>query len=910
MASDITKKLKIDEQILVSDKLICESIEKYDDSERGILSQIILNTLRDFTEHIMLKVCARDNDIEDSWDNIKNVVRYVRTRGDLKFLSRFHKFLQCSVSHYTPDEENAERLMLKYYEYLLKIKTFMSAVHDFEILGNLDKFPLNLDTDLQEYYEKIAERITNRNRTYEPNEVQSDRYYIYRVKPFFINQRVYYEITFIPATGKASKFDTVIAFTSLEVSKYYAVKLSLVNATIEVIGKKLTILIIDNWETSIRPCEISKLSCIFGMNLKSQGGTAEYYGLMEYLTKTGFTLVELLDFDDNSYHQTRENILHRAKAKVHRIFDILDMSRNIIKKKLPGHNILRYLLYNPKNRIIKDQLGESNNLLSWLHFDNRAKPFDDMPFTTSLADHNPQFRDLLECIDSKHRAHEMLARYIKNNTENREQLYTSANELVRFDNVDTLVEIYNRNLYKKHTGRKILKRNNHFYIKEYEDDTVFVIRKLIELTSSGIQNYSSSVNAWLSSGTYYIDCNEKKEFIRQMFENSMVALIYGSAGTGKSTIINHISHYFSTQSKLYLALTNPAINNLKQRVNAPDCVFMTIARYLNSKDISTEYDLLIIDESSTVSNKEMKEVLIKTDFEVLILVGDTHQIESIRFGNWFGVARGFVPEMSVFELTEPYRTESKDLLELWKRVRNMDETILELIARKRYSASLNATLFDRAEEDEIVLCLNYGGLYGINNTNRLLQEANNNIAVNWGIQNYKVGDPILFNEAERFSPLIHNNMKGVIAGVSLYANCIQFDIEMDIVITGLQARHYDFDLLPNSTKGKSVIRFTVDRHKSTEEDEDVSLDAVMPFQVAYAVSIHKAQGLEYRSVKVVISDEVDDMITHNIFYTAITRAREHLKIYWSPEVEQRVLGRIKPKNNEKDVKFLRQIISG
>ena len=45
---------------------------------------------------------------------------------------------------------------------------------------------------------------------------------------------------------------------------------------------------------------------------------------------------------------------------------------------------------------------------------------------------------------------------------------------------------------------------------------------------------------------------------------------------------------------------------------------------------------------------------------------------------------------------------------------------------------------------------------------------------------------------------------------------------------------------------------------------------MVPFQIAYAVSIHKAQGLEYESVKVVITEDIDEMITHNIFYTAIT----------------------------------------
>ena len=53
-------------------------------------------------------------------------------------------------------------------------------------------------------------------------------------------------------------------------------------------------------------------------------------------------------------------------------------------------------------------------------------------------------------------------------------------------------------------------------------------------------------------------------------------------------------------------------------------------------------------------------------------------------------------------------------------------------------------------------------------------------------------------------------------------------------------------------------------------------NTTVPFQVAYAVSIHKAQGLEYDSVKIVITDTNEDDITHSIFYTAVTRTRERL----------------------------------
>ena len=112
-------------------------------------------------------------------------------------------------------------------------------------------------------------------------------------------------------------------------------------------------------------------------------------------------------------------------------------------------------------------------------------------------------------------------------------------------------------------------------------------------------------------------------------------------------------------------------------------------------------------------------------------------------------------------------------------------------------------------------------------------------------------------------------------------------------------------MLDNAENGNSVIRFSVNKYKSTDDDDDTSSNTVVPFQVAYAVSIHKAQGLEYKSVKIVITNEVEEMISHNIFYTAITRAREKLKIYWTPETENKILSTMEKRSIGRDVSLLK-----
>lgn len=127
-----------------------------------------------------------------------------------------------------------------------------------------------------------------------------------------------------------------------------------------------------------------------------------------------------------------------------------------------------------------------------------------------------------------------------------------------------------------------------------------------------------------------------------------------------------------------MAHTNPAVNNLKRKVVASmDCEFVTITKFNNkyAKNIKRDYDILIVDECSTVSNKNMKELLELANFKLLVLVGDTYQIEAIEFGNWFNVVRSFLPKTAVYELTTPYRSKRKQLLELWNNVRKMEDDV-------------------------------------------------------------------------------------------------------------------------------------------------------------------------------------------------------------------------------------------
>ncbi|MER5493432.1 ATP-dependent RecD-like DNA helicase [Streptomyces sp. NPDC002490] len=886
----------VEQQVKSADSVICENIAN-PVGDRGFLSQNVLGQLRNLVEGLIVWAHLNDGSTEFHYNQVGPALDAVKALAKFRLLSRFHGLLQASVSHYTLDRDPSERLMLKYYEYLLRARDLAQQQLGIAILNNLEHFPIDLDPSLREYYGKIAARI-EQVRTTPSSSSRRERYYIHSSRPFFIGGRIYYEVTFYRAHNRTSKFDRIIGFTDIDVTDKYAANLGLVSDTIEVLGQRMPIMLIRSWEVSIRPCEFDNFARFFHISHdRVSTSLSEYRNLMRYLTTERSSLLDLIDMPDVTYGQVRSWVLDGAQRSP-LIFPVLDRARALIREDRPGARLMRYLMLRMNNRVIKEQFNADECAgLSGLRVSWSSKPFDTMPFCTSPRGHTPRFADLAESLDARSRPHELLARRVRNNVEQHGVIYTSASDLEDLGDVDRLIARHNQLLptNPRHAPRKLAYENGHVFIVGYEDDTVAIIDKLQKIAVSGVPNHSRDVRAWISANPGAIDDPLKAESLTELFEHSKVALVYGAAGTGKSTMVNHIANYFSGKRKLFLAHTNPAVDNLKRRVQAPNTEFSTISKHVyGSTSFGVTYDVLVIDECSTVDNASLLKVLERTSFDLLVLVGDVYQIESIDFGNWFSIIRSYIPDESVFELTEPFRTTDQALLALWDRVRNLDDRIEESLSKNGYSTVLGNSLFRHESDDEIVLCLNYDGLYGINNVNRFLQASNPNPAVTWSESTYKVGDPVLFNESDRFRPVIFNNLKGKIVKIDRTRGRITFDVNLERDVTEADVFGTDLRWVEGST-----VQFDVFERGNSDDDDD-TVTTMVPFQIAYAVSIHKAQGLEYKSVKVVITDANEESISHSIFYTAITRARERLEVFWTPETQQRILCRLAIRENTKD----------
>ena len=183
-----------------------------------------------------------------------------------------------------------------------------------------------------------------------------------------------------------------------------------------------------------------------------------------------------------------------------------------------------------------------------------------------------------------------------------------------------------------------------------------------------------------------------------------------------------------------------------------DSDFISIDSFIKTNTL-TDYDIVFVDECSTIDNRTMKNLLEKIDEStLLVLAGDIYQIESIDFGNWFYYAKDIIKtDGANVELLNTWRTDKKELKSLWDEVRKIQPIITEkLVIDGPFSTDIGEEIFIPQDEDEIVLCLNYDGKFGLNNMNIYFQNANTKSQVyTWAEWTFKVGDPVIFLDTKR-----------------------------------------------------------------------------------------------------------------------------------------------------------------
>lgn len=100
------------QQIHSANYAICRNIDLLSE-QRGLLSQNVLSQLRNLVEAVVVRLHSGSEDVEFTYPAVNPAIAFIKSKAQLNFLSKFHKLIEKSSSHYTMDGDASERLMLK-----------------------------------------------------------------------------------------------------------------------------------------------------------------------------------------------------------------------------------------------------------------------------------------------------------------------------------------------------------------------------------------------------------------------------------------------------------------------------------------------------------------------------------------------------------------------------------------------------------------------------------------------------------------------------------------------------------------------------------------------------------------------------------------------------------------------------
>ena len=376
----------------------------------------------------------------------------------------------------------------------------------------------------------------------------------------------------------------------------------------------------------------------------------------------------------------------------------------------------------------------------------------------------------------------------------------------------------------------------------------------------------------------------QRQTLRLALENQIV-VITGGPGTGKTTSIRALLAMFD-QIGVKTLLTAPTGRAAKRMTELTSRDAQTVHRLLGAKFsddgegvtfTKNEGDRLdcgavILDECSMVDILLMDALLraLPSDCR-LILVGDADQLPSVGPGNVFSavIRSGVVPTVRLTEIfrqnegsrivrnahlinkgEHPNLAENAGDFFCLRRLQAAGtvETITELCAVR-----LPNRMHIPAEEIQVLSPTRKGEL-GTVNLNRRLQETLN---PHTDTKKEKAFGDSVFREGDRVMQIRNNydilwhNANNTLTGNGIYNGDIGKLIQID---TEAESLTVDFD-------GRIA---------------SYGFESLNEMEHAWALTVHKAQGSEYRAVILALSGSSPMLMTRDILYTAVTRARELL----------------------------------
>lgn len=364
---------------------------------------------------------------------------------------------------------------------------------------------------------------------------------------------------------------------------------------------------------------------------------------------------------------------------------------------------------------------------------------------------------------------------------------------------------------------------------------------------------------------------------------NQIVVITGGPGTGKTTSIRAILAMFE-QLSLKTLLTAPTGRAAKRMTELTGQEASTVHRLLGAKfDEDSDHvvftkdesdrldcDAVILDECSMVDICLMDALLKAMPPDArLVMVGDADQLPPVGPGNVFSalIRSQVIPTV---RLTEIFRqNEGSKIIRNAHMINrgehpNLAENAGDFFRLKRLQAGTSVETITQLcsqrlpgkmgipPEDIQVLSPTRKGELGTANLNRALQAVLNPPGKE---KKEKLFGDAVFREGDRVMQIKNNydilwkNSSGTESGTGIYNGDIgvvqAIDPEAETITVNFDGRIASF-----------------------------GFDALIELEHAWAITVHKAQGSEYRAVILALSPSSQMLLTRGVLYTAVTRAKE------------------------------------
>ena len=422
-----------------------------------------------------------------------------------------------------------------------------------------------------------------------------------------------------------------------------------------------------------------------------------------------------------------------------------------------------------------------------------------------------------------------------------------------------------------------------------------------EISEQERERYISQIVAIEEKRGIELDELQREAVIKSIANG--VVIITGGPGTGKTTTINTIIHYYAsqgldillaaptgraakrmTEATGYEARTIHRLLEVSGQVSDDDSVRQSGAHFERNRDNPLEADAIIIDEMSMVDIHLFYALLKALVPGVhLILVGDSAQLPSVGPGQVLKdlIDSGKFPTIILQKIFR--QAEESDIVMNAHRIHNGEKPVLDnkskdffflersdvnviykhmiQLIRDKLPGYVNAAPYDI----QVLTPMRKGPLGAIQ-LNLILQEYLN--PPDKGKKEHLYGEQII-REGDKVMQ-IRNNYQAQWEIVGKY------DIQVD---SGTGIFNGDMGIVKEINEYSQDIVVEYDEHRRVRYPFS-DLDEI---ELSYAITIHKSQGSEYPAVILPLLGGPRMLLNRNLLYTAVTRAKSTVCVLGSSQ---------------------------